>query len=106
MWIHATRDPKKKWLEIQFCVSIEEVEWIIKYLPTLWKVPAVRTTNKPKEKIEASTSTKTNSSTKKTKNSSECAQASGSSTTMKNPSRKETMFRAEVKGDVKNGETY
>jgi hypothetical protein len=30
MWIQATRDPQKKWLEMQYCASREEVEWIVK----------------------------------------------------------------------------
>jgi hypothetical protein len=41
-WIQATRDPKKKWLEMQYCISREEVEWIIKDWPTQWKVPTTK----------------------------------------------------------------
>jgi hypothetical protein len=27
-WIQARRDPKKKWLEMRYCTSCEEVYWI------------------------------------------------------------------------------
>jgi hypothetical protein len=30
MWFQATRDLKKKWLEMSYCASSEEVDWIIK----------------------------------------------------------------------------
>jgi hypothetical protein len=30
MWIQATRDPKKAWLEMQYCITKEEVDWIVK----------------------------------------------------------------------------
>jgi hypothetical protein len=33
MWIQATRDPKKKWLEMRYCASREEVDRIVKYEP-------------------------------------------------------------------------
>jgi hypothetical protein len=81
MWIQATRDLKKKWLEMQYCVSREEVDWIIKDWPMQWKVLATKKTTKPKEKIEAGPSTKTSSPTANTRKVAECTQASGSSAT-------------------------
>jgi hypothetical protein len=30
MWIQAVRDPNKAWLEMQYCVTREEIDWIIK----------------------------------------------------------------------------
>jgi hypothetical protein len=105
MWIQATRDPKKKWLEMQYCISREEVDWIVKDWPAQWKVPTTKKEAKPKEKEEAGTSKKTSSPAENTRKVAEHAQASGSSATTKNPRKKETMSREEVKGDDKNGET-
>jgi hypothetical protein len=39
LWIQARRDPKKKWLEMRYCTSREEVDWIVKDWPVQWKVP-------------------------------------------------------------------
>jgi hypothetical protein len=36
MWIQAVRDPKKSWLEMQYCVTKEEIDWIIRDWPTQW----------------------------------------------------------------------
>jgi len=33
MWIQAAKVPKKKWLEMKYCVSREEADWIIKDWP-------------------------------------------------------------------------
>jgi hypothetical protein len=34
MWIQTARDPKKAWLEMQYCITKEEVDWIVKEWPT------------------------------------------------------------------------
>jgi hypothetical protein len=65
MWIQATRDPKKKWLEMRYCASREEVDWIVKDWSTQWKVPVTNKGSKPKEQAEAGTSKKTSISSRK-----------------------------------------
>jgi hypothetical protein len=105
MWIQAIRDPKKNWLEMRYCASREEVNWIVKYWPIQWEVPTTKKGAKPKEQVEEGTSKKTSSPTENTRKDAKRAQASGSSATMKNPRKKETMSREEVKDDDKNGET-
>jgi hypothetical protein len=34
MWIQDVRDPKKEWLEMQYYITREEFDWIIKDWPT------------------------------------------------------------------------
>jgi hypothetical protein len=41
IWIQSRRDPKKTWLKIQYCITNEEVQWVIKEWPDQWKVPVV-----------------------------------------------------------------
>jgi hypothetical protein len=38
MWIQARRDPNKKWLNMQYCITTEEVQWLIGEWPDQWKV--------------------------------------------------------------------
>jgi len=55
-WIQAARDPKKAWLEMKYCVTSEEIDWIIKDWPTQWKIlvgklsknPVITQSTKPK----------------------------------------------------------
>jgi len=69
MWIHATRDPKKAWLEMKYCIAKEEVDWIVKYWPVQWTlpiskpttIPIVTQSSRPKEKDELGFSTRKNS---------------------------------------------
>jgi hypothetical protein len=44
MWIQATRDPKKAWIVMQFCITKEDVDWIIKDWPALWQLPVKKPT--------------------------------------------------------------
>jgi hypothetical protein len=53
MWIQAARDPKKEWLEMYYYVTREEIDWIIKYWPTQWKVPVSKPTTNPVEKTSS-----------------------------------------------------
>jgi hypothetical protein len=113
MWIQATRDPKKKWLEMQYCITREEVDWIIKDWPAQWKVPVEKpttnpttmTSSKPKGKAEAGPSTKTNIPAANTRKVVAHTQASGSNTVPKRPRRTTTVPREDIQGDAKNGET-
>jgi hypothetical protein len=60
MWIKVARDPEKAWLEMKYCVTKEEVYWIVKYWPTQWKLtikkqatrPFMTQTSKTKDKAE------------------------------------------------------
>jgi hypothetical protein len=36
VWIQATRDPKKVWLNMKYCVTRGEVDSIIKDWPAQW----------------------------------------------------------------------
>jgi hypothetical protein len=38
MWIQAKRYPKKKWLKMQYCIKIEEVQWVKAKWSDQWKV--------------------------------------------------------------------
>jgi hypothetical protein len=50
LWVQDTRDPKNKWMEMRYCTSREEVEWIVKEYPAQWKVPTTQNKGtKPKE---------------------------------------------------------
>jgi hypothetical protein len=31
MWIKAKRDPTKEWLQLRYCVIVEEMQWAMKY---------------------------------------------------------------------------
>jgi hypothetical protein len=61
-------DPKKAWLEMQYCVTKEEIDWIIRDCPMQWKMPVAKPTKnpstsqstKPKEKVEVGSLEKTN----------------------------------------------
>jgi hypothetical protein len=33
LWIQTRRDPKKKWMEMRYCRSLDEVDWIVKEFP-------------------------------------------------------------------------
>jgi hypothetical protein len=39
MWIQERRDPKKKWLNMKYYITVEEVQWVIGEFPDQWKVP-------------------------------------------------------------------
>jgi hypothetical protein len=39
MWIHAKRDPAKERLQMRYCATAEEVEWVMKYWQEEWKIP-------------------------------------------------------------------
>jgi len=116
LWIQDTRYPKKKWLELRYCTSREEVDWIVKDWSALWKVPVLeKKGTKQKEPAKAGTSKKTISLDENTRKVAKHGQASGSSASNKNPRKKETVSRTKVKGDgekdssclkeVKYGET-
>jgi hypothetical protein len=50
MWIQARRYPNKKWLEMRYYTTWEEVEWIVKDWPVQQKVlVAQKKKKKPKE---------------------------------------------------------
>jgi hypothetical protein len=60
MWIQAIRDLKKAWLEMQYFITKEEVDWIIKDCPSQWKLRVtiyikktfMTQSSKPKDKYE------------------------------------------------------
>jgi len=63
MWIQARREPKKKWLEMYYCITIEEVQWVIWVWPDQWKVPVASkkgTKGKEQEGTRQSSSPTTN----------------------------------------------
>jgi hypothetical protein len=49
MWIQAHRDPEKEWLQLQFCINAEEVEWAMRDLQHDWNIPVI-TKDMPKGK--------------------------------------------------------
>jgi hypothetical protein len=53
MWIQTARDPNKEWLEMQYCIMREEIDWIIKYQPMQWKVPVSKPTTNPTTKTSS-----------------------------------------------------
>jgi hypothetical protein len=46
MWIQEKRDPEKEWLQMRYCVTIEEVQWEMKDWKEEWKVPVEPTKDK------------------------------------------------------------
>jgi hypothetical protein len=68
MWIQAVRDPNNAWLEMQYYVTREAIDWIIKDWPTQWKMsiekpttnPAAKQSTNPKGQAEADPLAKTN----------------------------------------------
>jgi hypothetical protein len=88
---------------MRYSTSREEVEWIVKYWPTQWKVSAPQKKGtKSKDPAVAGTSKKTSSPTENTKKVAQQGQASGSRTSNKNPRKKEMVSRKEFKGDGEN----
>jgi hypothetical protein len=41
IWIHDKRDPKKEWMQLRYCVTREEVQWVMKDCPEECKVHAI-----------------------------------------------------------------
>jgi hypothetical protein len=106
MWIQDRRDPKKKWLRMRYYTTCKDIECTIKDSSTQWKVPVTQNKGtKPKDRVEAGPSKKADIPADNTSKVSKHAQALGISPTTKKPRKKETISRAEVKGDDKNRET-
>jgi hypothetical protein len=38
-WIQERRDPKKTWLKMHYCITTEEVQWVLVEWLDQWKVP-------------------------------------------------------------------
>jgi hypothetical protein len=38
IWIEAKRDPNKTWFTMQYCITSEEVQWVIKEWLDQWEV--------------------------------------------------------------------
>jgi hypothetical protein len=101
MWIQAVRDPKKAWLEMKYYVTKEEVDWIFKEWPTQWKQPvkilATRTItmqySRPKENIEAGSSTRISSLSGNTRMATTQNQPTGSNTVLERPRKTTTIAR-------------
>jgi hypothetical protein len=56
MWIQEHKDPDGEWLQLRYCINIEEVDWEIKDWVDDWKIPVI-TKDMPKGKeIEAGSS--------------------------------------------------
>jgi hypothetical protein len=91
MWIQAARDPKKAWLEMQYCITKEEVDWIVKDWPAQWKMPVSKPvtrpitvqSSRPKDKAEAGSSVRKNNLTDNTRMTTTQNQPTGSSTVPK-----------------------
>jgi hypothetical protein len=47
MWIQATRDPRKAWIDMQYHVTRESIEWIIKDWLAQWKMLVEKLETKP-----------------------------------------------------------
>jgi hypothetical protein len=58
MWIQERRDPRKKWLQLRYCVTKEEVEMSMRYWPNDWKI-LVLNQEVPKGKVVDVGQTKT-----------------------------------------------
>jgi hypothetical protein len=67
-WIQARRDPKKTWLKMHYCITTEEVQWVLAEWLDQWKVPVVgKKGEKGKEQAEAATMQKSSSPTTNTR---------------------------------------
>jgi len=65
MWIQARRDPKKKWLKMHYCITKEEVQWVIWEWLDQWKLPLVE--NKGTKGKEHARTTQSSSASKNTR---------------------------------------
>jgi hypothetical protein len=89
VWIQATRDPKKVWLDMQYCVARGEVDWIIKDWPvhsgnSLVEKPTMRIkmiqSSRRKDKTKVGLSTTTSSLPENTRKARIETQLSGNNT--------------------------
>jgi hypothetical protein len=98
---------------MQYCVTKEEVDWIIRDWPVQWKLPVTKPTTrpvvtqstKPKEKAEAGSSTKTNNPTDNTRKAAAQNQLSGSSAVPKIPRRTTTNDKEDNQQQTRKGDT-
>jgi hypothetical protein len=58
MWIQACRDPEKEWLQLHFCINVEEVEMVMTDWQDDWNIPVI-TKDMPKVKEVEARSSKT-----------------------------------------------
>ena len=65
IWIQARRDPKKKWLKMHYCITKEEVQWVIWEWLDQWKLPLVE--NKGTKGKEHARTTQSSSASKNTR---------------------------------------
>ena len=113
MRIKATRDPKKEWLEMKYCVTREHIDWIIKHWPTKWKMLVGKRTTRPvatqstkhKRQVEAGPSAKTNILADNTRKVAVHTQALESNAVLKRPSMREMVTRMDIQQDAKKGDT-
>ena len=67
MWIQVVRYPKKAWIEMHYCITKEEVDWIIKEWHVNSQLPVSKPTtrpitirsSRPKDKVEVGSTTRT-----------------------------------------------
>jgi hypothetical protein len=53
IWIQYARVPKKAWMEMQYCVTKEEIDWT-----TQWNIPIEKPTTNPSMKQSTKTKEK------------------------------------------------
>jgi hypothetical protein len=98
---------------MKYCVTREDIDWIIKDWPAQWKMPVEKPTTmslakqstKSIGKDEAGPSTKTNSPNANTRKVVVRTQAIGSSTVPKRPRRIATVPMKYMQKDAKKGDT-
>jgi hypothetical protein len=41
MWLQEKRDPTKEWLQLSYCVMMQDIQMEVKEWPEEWKVPMI-----------------------------------------------------------------
>jgi len=86
MLIQSKRDPKEECLQLRYCVTGEEVQWVMKDWPEEWKVLVIpKKVPKNKQQVEVGPSKKSTSPTTNTRKAIEHTKFKGGGATIKNP---------------------
>jgi hypothetical protein len=41
MWLQAKRDPTKEWLQLKYCVTMQDIQMEVQEWPEEWRVPTI-----------------------------------------------------------------
>jgi hypothetical protein len=41
MWLQEKRDPAKEWFQLNYCVTMQDIEMEVHECPEEWKIPTI-----------------------------------------------------------------